>query len=79
MLGTKLSEECCKYGAENTEDNILAKAASIYGDARNHVEKEQEDLNKLLLSQVALLIVVCTLGAARVDCLLFYFSECSSF
>ncbi|KMS95114.1 hypothetical protein BVRB_012180 [Beta vulgaris subsp. vulgaris] len=50
--GTKLSEECCKYGAENTEDNILAKAASIYGDARNHVEKEQEDLNKLLLSQV---------------------------
>lgn len=50
--GTKLSEECCKYGAENTEDNILAKAASIYGDARKHVEKEQEDLNRLLLSQI---------------------------
>uniref|UniRef100_A0A803MV80 SH3 domain-containing protein n=1 Tax=Chenopodium quinoa TaxID=63459 RepID=A0A803MV80_CHEQI len=50
--GTKLSEECCKYGAENIEDNILAKAASIYGDARKHVEKEQEDLNKLLLSQI---------------------------
>ncbi|CAO2823454.1 unnamed protein product [Amaranthus hypochondriacus] len=50
--GTKLSEECCKYGAENTEDNILAKAASIYGDARKHAEKEQEDLNRLLFSQV---------------------------
>ncbi|KAH9627302.1 hypothetical protein KSS87_013547 [Heliosperma pusillum] len=50
--GTKLAEECCKYGAENTEDKILAKATSIYGDARKHVEKEQEDLNRLLLSQV---------------------------
>ncbi|KAL4627419.1 hypothetical protein ACB098_05G117100 [Castanea mollissima] len=50
--GTKLSEDCCKYGAENINDNILAKAASIYGDARKHVEKEQEDFNKLLSSQV---------------------------
>lgn len=50
--GTKLSEDCCRYGAENINDNVLAKAASIYGDARKHVEKEQEDFNKLLLSQV---------------------------
>lgn len=50
--GTKLSEECCKFGAENIEDNILAKAASIYGDARKHMEKEQEDLNRILLSQI---------------------------
>ncbi|XP_062161984.1 SH3 domain-containing protein 3 [Alnus glutinosa] len=50
--GTKLSEDCCRYGAENINDNVLAKAASIYGDARNHVEKEQEDFNKLLSSQV---------------------------
>ena len=57
LPGTKLSEECCKYGAENTEDNILAKAASIYGDARKHAEKEQEDLNRLLLSQVALVLL----------------------
>lgn len=56
MSGTKLSDECCKYGAENIEDNILAKAASIYGDARKHVEKEQEDLNRLLLSQVGLVL-----------------------
>uniref|UniRef100_A0A7C8ZJC2 SH3 domain-containing protein n=1 Tax=Opuntia streptacantha TaxID=393608 RepID=A0A7C8ZJC2_OPUST len=50
--GTKLSEECCKYGAENIDDNILAKAASVYGDARKQMEKEQEDLNRLLLSQI---------------------------
>lgn len=55
--GTKLSEECCKYGAENTEDNILAKAASIYGDARKHAEKEQEDLNRLLFSQVTVVLL----------------------
>ncbi|KAE9601216.1 putative AH domain-containing protein [Lupinus albus] len=50
--GTKLSEDCCQYGAENSIDNILAKAASVYGDARKHVEKEQEELNQLLSSQV---------------------------
>lgn len=50
--GTKLSEDCSRYGAENINDKILAKGASIYGDARKHVEKEQEDLNKLLSSQV---------------------------
>ncbi|KAJ1426196.1 SH3-like domain superfamily [Sesbania bispinosa] len=50
--GTKLSEDCCRYGAENNTDNILAKAASVYGDARQHVEKEHEELNQLLSSQV---------------------------
>ncbi|OVA16396.1 BAR domain [Macleaya cordata] len=50
--GTKLSEDCCKYGSENTNDTILAKAASLYGDALAHVEKEQEDLNRVLSSQV---------------------------
>ncbi|PQQ01601.1 SH3 domain-containing protein 3 [Prunus yedoensis var. nudiflora] len=50
--GTKLSEDCSRYGAENTNDKILAKGASIYGDARKHVEKEQEDWNKLLSSQL---------------------------
>ncbi|KVH89418.1 Neutrophil cytosol factor 2 p67phox [Cynara cardunculus var. scolymus] len=50
--GTKLSEDCCKYGVENASDEILAKAASIYGDARKHVEKEQEDFTRLLFSQI---------------------------
>ncbi|WRX26414.1 SH3 domain - like 3 [Theobroma cacao] len=53
--GTKFSEECCQYGTENSEninENILAKAAAIYGDGRKHVEKEQEDLIKLLSQQV---------------------------
>lgn len=59
MSGTKLAEDCCKYGTENSQnidENILAKAAAIYGDARKHVEKEQEDFNKLLSSQVCLQI-----------------------
>ncbi|CAI0560800.1 unnamed protein product [Linum tenue] len=50
--GTKLSEDCCRYGTENISDTMLAKAAAIYGDARKHVEKETEDLNGLLASQV---------------------------
>ncbi|KAM7270917.1 hypothetical protein ACFE04_030131 [Oxalis oulophora] len=50
--GTKLSEDCCNYGVENISDNILAKAASLYGDARKHMEKEVEDMNRLLSSQV---------------------------
>ncbi|KAL4290248.1 hypothetical protein GQ457_14G008820 [Hibiscus cannabinus] len=53
--GTKFSEECCQYGTENSENinkNLLAKAAAIYGDGCKHVEKEQEDLIKLLSQQV---------------------------
>uniref|UniRef100_A0A2P2PQ09 Uncharacterized protein MANES_15G116700 n=1 Tax=Rhizophora mucronata TaxID=61149 RepID=A0A2P2PQ09_RHIMU len=50
--GTKLSEDCCKYGTENVHDNILAKTAAIYGNARKHVERETDDFNQLLSSQV---------------------------
>ncbi|KAJ9135936.1 hypothetical protein P3X46_033056 [Hevea brasiliensis] len=50
--GIKLSEDCCRYGTENANDNMLAKAVAIYGDARKHVEKEREDLNRLLSSQI---------------------------
>ncbi|KAJ6751702.1 hypothetical protein OIU85_002158 [Salix viminalis] len=50
--GTKLSEDCCRYGLENINENILAKAAAIYGDALKHVEQEQDDLNRQLSSQV---------------------------
>ncbi|KAG6416715.1 hypothetical protein SASPL_124151 [Salvia splendens] len=50
--GTKLSEDCSRYGAENTYDEVLAKAASVYGEARKHVEKEQDDFNRLLFTQV---------------------------
>jgi hypothetical protein len=53
-----LSKDCYKYGANNIYDNVLAKATSIYGDARNHVEKEQEDFNRLLSSQVVFFIVL---------------------
>lgn len=65
--GTKLSEDCCRYGAENIDDHILAKAASIYGDARKHVEKEQEEFNKLLSSQVLDPLRAMVLGAPLED------------
>lgn len=52
MLETKLSEDCGKYGSESAEDDSLAKAISAYGDARKKIEKEQDDLNRLMLSQV---------------------------
>jgi hypothetical protein len=55
-----LSEDCCRYGTENINENILAKAAAIYGDAHKHVEQEQEDLNRLLFSQVN--FFPCTYG-----------------
>ncbi|XP_052201334.1 SH3 domain-containing protein 3 isoform X2 [Diospyros lotus] len=35
--GTKLSEDCFKYGTENIDDKILAKAASLYADARKNM------------------------------------------
>ena len=50
-LGNKLSEDCCKYGVENGHDEILGKAATIYGDACKYVEKVQEDLNRMLFSE----------------------------
>ncbi|CAN0929150.1 SH3 domain-containing protein 3 [Linum grandiflorum] len=49
---TKLSEDCCRYGTENNSDTMLAKAVAIYGDACKNVEKETEDLNRLLSLQV---------------------------
>lgn len=65
--GTKLSEDCSRYGAENINDYVLAKAASIYGDARKHVEKEQEDFNKLLFSQVLDPLRAMIIGAPLED------------
>ncbi|KAA8515000.1 hypothetical protein F0562_018213 [Nyssa sinensis] len=65
--GNKLAEDCCKYGAENINDNILAKAASLYGDARKHVEKEQEDLNRQLFSQILEPLRAMIIGAPLED------------
>lgn len=52
--GTKLSEDCFRYGSENTaNDAILAKAACLYGGALRNVEKEFEDFNQILSNQVS--------------------------
>jgi hypothetical protein len=53
ITGTKFSEDCFRYGGENSaSDESLAKAASLYGGALRNVEKEYEDLNRILTSQV---------------------------
>ncbi|KAK9267940.1 hypothetical protein L1049_010377 [Liquidambar formosana] len=65
--GIKLSEDCCKYGSENFNDSILAKAASVYGDAQKHVEKEQEDFNRLLSSQILDPLRAMIMGAPLED------------
>ncbi|KAG6467047.1 hypothetical protein ZIOFF_075147 [Zingiber officinale] len=52
-IGLKLSEDCYRYGGENhATDAILAKAAALYGGAIRNVEKELEDFNSFLTSQV---------------------------
>jgi hypothetical protein len=55
ITGTKFSEDCFRYGGENIgDDEALTKAASLYGGALRNVEKEYEDFNRTLCSQVNL-------------------------
>ncbi|URE33720.1 Variant SH3 domain [Musa troglodytarum] len=51
-IGTKLSEDCYRYGGENHASGaILAKAAALYGGAIRNVTKEHEDFGSFLSSQ----------------------------
>ncbi|PIN21681.1 Lysophosphatidic acid acyltransferase endophilin/SH3GL, involved in synaptic vesicle formation [Handroanthus impetiginosus] len=54
-IGSKLSEDSRKYGAENTctSGSSLSKAALCYSRARTQIQREQENLLKLLGAQVA--------------------------
>ena len=56
FTGTKLSEDCRKYGVENTctSGNTLTKAALSFGRARAQMEKERANLLKALGTQVCL-------------------------
>uniref|UniRef100_M1B2P0 Clathrin binding protein n=1 Tax=Solanum tuberosum TaxID=4113 RepID=M1B2P0_SOLTU len=53
-IGTRLSEDSRKYGAENTctSGSTLSKAALSYSRAQGEIEKEREDLLKSLGTQV---------------------------
>ncbi|MQM16603.1 hypothetical protein Taro_049561 [Colocasia esculenta] len=51
-VGTKFSEDCCRYGGENINNGELAKAASIYGSTLMHLEKEFEEFNRTLSLQI---------------------------
>ncbi|CAA6658199.1 unnamed protein product [Spirodela intermedia] len=46
------SEDCCKYGSEHVDNGDLAKAASLYGSTLSHLEKEYEEFNRILSSQI---------------------------
>ncbi|KAK9048170.1 hypothetical protein SSX86_032867 [Deinandra increscens subsp. villosa] len=52
-IGTKLSEDSRKYGAENTctSGSALSKAAVGYSSARMDIERERENLLKSLGTQ----------------------------
>ncbi|KAF8380820.1 hypothetical protein HHK36_028314 [Tetracentron sinense] len=52
-IGRKLAEDCCKYGNENQNfDFALARVSLHFGTSRNSMEKEREDLLKILGDQV---------------------------
>jgi len=54
FTGTKLSEDCRKYGAENTctTGTTLSKAALNFSRARAQIERERGNLLKTLGTQV---------------------------
>lgn len=68
-IGTKLSEDCRKYGTENpcTSGDTLAKAALNYGTARVRVEKERENLHRALGTQIAEPLRAMVMGAPLED------------
>lgn len=68
-IGTKLSEDSRKYGAENTctSGNTLSKAALNYGRARAQMEKERGNLLKALGTQVAEPLRAMVMGAPLED------------
>ncbi|RZC55719.1 hypothetical protein C5167_014578 [Papaver somniferum] len=59
-IGSKLSEDSRKYGAENTctSGNTLSKASLSYGRARSQMEKERSNLLKALGTQLRIMMLV---------------------
>ncbi|RZC52073.1 hypothetical protein C5167_020497 [Papaver somniferum] len=68
-IGSKLSEDSRKYGAENTctSGNTLSKASLSYGRARSQMEKERSNLLKALGTQVAEPLRAMVMGAPLED------------
>ncbi|KAI3736937.1 hypothetical protein L2E82_26926 [Cichorium intybus] len=68
-IGTKLSEDSRKYGAENTctSGSALSKAAMSYSSARMDIERERENLLKALGTQVAEPLRAMVVGAPLED------------
>ena len=49
----RLAEDCCKYGVDNEHFGFaLAKSSVEFGNSHKQIEKEREDLLKVLGEQV---------------------------
>ncbi|XP_052201588.1 SH3 domain-containing protein 2-like isoform X2 [Diospyros lotus] len=68
-IGTKLSEDSRKYGAENTctTGSVLSKIALNFSRSRGKMEKEHGDLLKALGTQVAEPLRAMVMGAPLED------------
>ncbi|THU46205.1 hypothetical protein C4D60_Mb09t02500 [Musa balbisiana] len=67
-IGTKLSEDCYRYGGENHASGaILAKAAALYGGALRNVTKEHDDFGSFLSSQIIEPLKAMATGAPLED------------
>uniref|UniRef100_I1LJ78 SH3 domain-containing protein n=1 Tax=Glycine max TaxID=3847 RepID=I1LJ78_SOYBN len=68
-IGTKLSEDSRKYGAENTctSGNTLSRAALSFAQAHAQIEKERGNLLKALGTQVAEPLRAMVVGAPLED------------
>ncbi|PKA56329.1 hypothetical protein AXF42_Ash011259 [Apostasia shenzhenica] len=69
IKSTKLSEDCRKYGVDNTctSGNTLSKAALSYARARSQIEKERGNLLKAFGTQVAEPLRAMVMGAPLED------------
>ncbi|KAG0468521.1 hypothetical protein HPP92_017849 [Vanilla planifolia] len=66
--GTKLAEDCYKYGGENhASDGTLAKAASLYGSSLVNVEREYDEYNRHLITQIMEPLRAMATGTALED------------
>ncbi|XP_058103787.1 SH3 domain-containing protein 2-like isoform X2 [Magnolia sinica] len=65
---TKLSDDSCKYGNENQSDgSALARASLQFGTSHNMMEKERENLHRILAAQVSEPLRTMIVGAPLDD------------
>ncbi|XP_077234799.1 SH3 domain-containing protein 2-like [Tasmannia lanceolata] len=67
-IATKLADNCCKYGNENQSDgSYLARASLHFGTSHNMMERERENLHRILGTQVSEPLRAMIMGAPLED------------